>query len=127
MEAFLEGARHWTTTVLVWIGFGTVVGLIARALMPGRDQGGTLATLLMGIAGTIVGMGTIAYFWDGHRATPVSFVGFAAGIGGSFLLLFCHRVLQGAFFSQPTTASTTSVVLATPKHHQRSALVIQQK
>jgi uncharacterized membrane protein YeaQ/YmgE (transglycosylase-associated protein family) len=123
MEAFLEGARQWSNTVLVWIGFGTVVGLIAKALMPGRDQGGAVATLLIGIAGTIVGMGAIAYFWDGHRATPVSLLGFVAAVGGSFLLLFCHRMLQGAFFREEGTGP----VVPHPKRRRRPAVVIHQK
>ncbi len=40
--------------VLVWIGFGTVVGLLAKGIMPGRDPGGAIATVLMGIGGTIL-------------------------------------------------------------------------
>ncbi len=103
MEAFIANAQQWANTILVWIGFGTVVGLIAKAIMPGRDQGGALATLLMGIGGAVVGMGTIAYFWDGHRATPVSLLGFVAAIAGSFLLLLCHRVLQGSLFREDGT------------------------
>ena len=65
MSAFTEGAQLWANTVLMWIGFGTVVGLAAKAIMPGRDQSGALATLLMGIGGSLVGMGLLAFFWNG--------------------------------------------------------------
>ena len=35
----------WIDHVLTWVGFGTVVGLLAKAIMPGRDPGGAVATL----------------------------------------------------------------------------------
>jgi len=35
-----------------WVGFGTIVGLMAKAIMPGRDPGGAVATLSMGVGGT---------------------------------------------------------------------------
>jgi uncharacterized membrane protein YeaQ/YmgE (transglycosylase-associated protein family) len=103
MASFLDLVQQWTNTVLIWIGFGTVVGLIAKALMPGRDQSGALVTLLMGIGGTVVGLGTLAYFWEGHRTTPVSLLGFVAALAGAFLLLFFHRLLQGSFFRKEKT------------------------
>jgi uncharacterized membrane protein YeaQ/YmgE (transglycosylase-associated protein family) len=44
----LQDAAH---EVLMWVGFGTLVGLAAKAIMPGRDPGGALGTMLMGIVG----------------------------------------------------------------------------
>ncbi len=122
MDAVLEGARHWANTMLVWIGFGTVVGLIARALLPGKgDQGGTLATLVMGIVGSVIGMGALAYFWHGHRATPVSLLGFVAATAGASLLLFCHRMLQGSLFrDQPARP-------AAPVHHRRAVAAVRER
>ncbi len=93
-----EVVHHWANDILVWIGFGTVVGLVARALMPGRDQGGAVTTLLMGIGGTVIGSGTLMFFWEGHRVTPVSPAGFLVATCGAFILLFFHRLLGGYFF-----------------------------
>lgn len=121
MAAFLEAAQHWANTVLIWIGFGTVVGLTAKAIMPGRDQGGTLATLFMGIGGTFVGLGTLAYIRDGHRVTPVSFFGFLAAIGGAFVLLFFHRMLQGSFFKEAGTG------LATQRRRRKAEVVVREE
>ena len=45
---FADTLKHWCELMLVWIGFGTVTGLAAKALMPGRDPGGSIATLVMG-------------------------------------------------------------------------------
>jgi len=124
MEAFLESSRQWTHTVLMWIGFGTVVGLFAKAIMPGRDQGGAIATLLMGIGGAIVGLGTIAYFWGGQHATPISMLGFVAAVGGAFLLLLCHRMLQGSFFREEGTGP---IIPSAARRRHRSTVVVEEK
>jgi uncharacterized membrane protein YeaQ/YmgE (transglycosylase-associated protein family) len=41
--------------ILGWIVFGLVVGIIAKLLMPGRDPGGIIVTILLGIVGAVVG------------------------------------------------------------------------
>ncbi len=47
-------------SVIGWIVFGLVAGLIARAIHPGNDDMGTLSTIMLGIVGSLVG-GGIAY------------------------------------------------------------------
>ena len=84
--------------LLVWVGFGTLVGLLAKAIMPGRDPGGAIATLMMGIGGSVIGCGTLMFFWDGNRVTPISPLGFLVATGGAFILLFFYRLLSGYFF-----------------------------
>ena len=96
-----ELARQWTNDILVWIGFGTLVGLLAKAIMPGRDPGGAVATLLMGIGGCVIGCGTLSYFWQGGaRVTPISPLGFLVATAGAFILLFFYRLLGGRFFQE---------------------------
>ncbi|HEV3260394.1 MAG TPA: hypothetical protein VG013_26295 [Gemmataceae bacterium] len=99
-------AHQWANDILLWIGFGTLVGLAAKAVMPGRDAGGTVATLLMGIGGTVIGSGLLAFFGSGRRVTPLSPVGFLVATGGAFLLLFFHRLLSGSFFQESGTGRT---------------------
>lgn len=84
--------------VLVWIGFGTVVGLLAKAIMPGRDPGGPIATVAMGVGGTVIGCGLVSYFLEGSVVTPISPAGFAIGTAGSFLILTFYRLLAGYWF-----------------------------
>jgi uncharacterized membrane protein YeaQ/YmgE (transglycosylase-associated protein family) len=107
--------RHWANDLLVWVGFGTVVGLLAKAIMPGRDQGGALATLLMGVGGPVVGCGTLMYFWEGKRVTPLSLLGFLAATVGAFALLFFHRLLNGAFFREEGTGLPRRTWLPRPR------------
>ncbi|MBS0209241.1 MAG: GlsB/YeaQ/YmgE family stress response membrane protein [Planctomycetes bacterium] len=89
--------QHILSDVLIWIGFGTVVGLVAKAIMPGRDPGGAIATLMMGIGGSVIGSGLLSYCWNGHRVTPISPIGFVVATAGAFVLLFFYRLLSGRF------------------------------
>lgn len=87
--------QHWANDILVWIGFGTLVGLLAKGIMPGRDPGGTVATLTMGIGGTMIGCGLVSYFLAGPRVTPISPLGFFVGTAGAFVILGFYRLLSG--------------------------------
>merc|ERR1711964_467038 len=69
-------ANQWCEILLIWVGFGTLTGLSAKAIMPGRDPGGAVATLGMGISGTLVGMGILTYFYNGEPLSPISPIGF---------------------------------------------------
>jgi uncharacterized membrane protein YeaQ/YmgE (transglycosylase-associated protein family) len=91
-------AQQLANDILVWVGFGTLVGLLAKAIMPGRDPGGAVATLVMGIVGTMMGCGIVSFFWAEGRVTPISWLGFVVGTGGSLLLLIVYRLLAGYWF-----------------------------
>jgi uncharacterized membrane protein YeaQ/YmgE (transglycosylase-associated protein family) len=95
-----ETAHQLANDILVWIGFGTLVGLMAKAVMPGRDPGGAVATLMMGIGGTIIGCSVTTYIANGGRVTPISPLGFAVATLGAFVLLFFYRLLGGRFFHE---------------------------
>src|SRR5918999_3527939 len=92
---FQQVFQQWANDILVWIGFGTLVGLLAKAIMPGRDPGGPVATLLMGIGGTVIGCGLVSYFYEGQRVTPISPLGLAVATGGAFVILSFYRLLAG--------------------------------
>ncbi len=94
--------RLWAHDVYLWTGFGTIVGLLARLLMPGKDRAGVLTTILVGIAGGIIGSALLAYFWEGYRVTPLSPVGFGVAFAGAFLLLLFHRLIGGYAFPRDT-------------------------
>jgi uncharacterized membrane protein YeaQ/YmgE (transglycosylase-associated protein family) len=90
-------ARH----VLEWVGFGTLVGLLAKAIMPGKDPGGAIATLAMGIGGTVIGCGVLSYFSQGKTlVTPISAAGFCVATGGAFVILFFYKLLGGYYFRE---------------------------
>ena len=78
--------------ILSWIGFGLVVGIIAKLLMPGRDPGGFIVTILLGIAGALLGgfIGKAMGFYG-----PNESAGWLMSIGGAILLLVIYRVAVG--------------------------------
>ena len=86
--------------VFMWIGFGTVVGLAAKAIMPGRDPGGSVATLIMGLIGTVIGCALLKYFCPDINVSPISVLGFCVGTGGAFVLLSTYKILGGYWFSE---------------------------
>jgi uncharacterized membrane protein YeaQ/YmgE (transglycosylase-associated protein family) len=94
----LENLQYAANLFFVWIGFGTVVGLMAKAIMPGPDPGGAVATMAMGVVGTVIGCGIVSYFFEGHAVTPISPTGFAIGTAGAFIILFFYRLLAGYWF-----------------------------
>ena len=84
-----QSAEAWQLLlefILQWIGFGTCTGLLAKALMPGRDPGGAIATLLMGIVGVIIGSGVYMMIF-GERIKPITPYGLLCGTLGAFILL----------------------------------------
>jgi uncharacterized membrane protein YeaQ/YmgE (transglycosylase-associated protein family) len=76
--------------ILAWILFGLVVGVIAKLLMPGRDPGGFIVTILLGIAGALVGgfLGrAMGLYQEGEAA------GWIMSILGAILLLVLYRLV----------------------------------
>lgn len=96
----VETVQQLANQLLVWVGFGTLTGLLAKAIMPGKDPGGAVATLAMGIAGTVIGCGVLSFVWRGHLVSPISPLGFCVATGGAFLLLFFYKLLGGYYFEE---------------------------
>lgn len=105
LMAILEQAAH---EILVWVGFGTLVGLSAKGLMPGRDPGGAVGTMLMGIVGSLIGCGVLLLFNTSYRVTPVSPLGFCAGTAGAFLLLLFYRLLSNSYIVEAVDGNVSN-------------------
>ena len=76
--------------ILMWILFGLVVGVIAKLLMPGRDPGGFIVTILLGIAGALVGgfVGRAMGLYTENEGA-----GFFMSILGAIVLLALYRMM----------------------------------
>ena len=96
----VEVLRSSVNELLRWVGFGTLTGLAAKAIMPGRDPGGAVATMLTGIGGSVIGCGTVLFFWRDATVDPISVKGFFAAVFGAFTLLFFYRLLAGSFIRE---------------------------
>jgi len=118
-------AQRWVNDVLVWIGFGTLVGLLAKAIMPGRDPGGAVATIMMGILGSIIGCGTLLFFGAGTRVTPISPIGLLVATTGAFVLLSFYRVMAGQWFRDAARPTLRRRVRA-PKYAEVEQVVYEE-
>src|SRR5213080_22859 len=77
--------------IIGWLLFGLIVGAIAKFLMPGRDPGGWIVTILLGIAGSFVG-GFLASTLMGRQEQTAGWIG---SIIGAIALLFIYRLIVG--------------------------------
>lgn len=78
--------------ILGWILFGLVVGALAKLVMPGRDPGGIIVTMLLGIAGAVLGgfLGrAMGLYTTGEPA------GFISSFIGAVVLLALYRMMVG--------------------------------
>jgi len=76
--------------LLSWIIMGLIVGALAKFLMPGRDPGGLIITILLGIAGAFVG-GFLASALGLGTVTGFNLGSILIATGGAILLLFFYR------------------------------------
>jgi len=84
-------AQHWLNAVLIWIGFGTLAGLLALIVLPVRRPNGPVAALLLGVCGSMVGLSGLSFAAGGRDLNPISPLGFLAATAGAFLLLLLYR------------------------------------
>ena len=75
-----------------WIVIGALAGIIAKAIMPGRDPGGCIVTILLGIAGALVA-GFLGNALGWYRAGQGA--GFIAAVIGAIIILFVYRLIAG--------------------------------
>ena len=87
--------------IIGWIVFGLIAGIIAKAIMPGRDPGGAIVTILLGIAGSIVGgfIGRALFGYgrstSGDISEPGTIMSMVFAIIGAIVLLAGYRLLRG--------------------------------
>ena len=77
-----------------WILLGLIAGTFARVLHPGRDPGGCIITILLGIGGALVG-GYIGTMLGWGRVTGFDLRSLALAVIGALILLIARRMLFG--------------------------------
>ena len=79
---------------LLWIVLGLVCGILAKVLLPGRDPGGLLVTILIGMAGAMLG-GWISTQLGFGSVTGFNLSSVIIATGGALVLLIAYRVIRG--------------------------------
>lgn len=78
--------------IIPWIVIGGIAGAIAKLLMPGRDPGGCIITIILGIAGALLA-NWLAHLT--HLVGPDWRAGFVAAVVGAFIILLIYRLIVG--------------------------------
>jgi uncharacterized membrane protein YeaQ/YmgE (transglycosylase-associated protein family) len=79
--------------ILSWILLGLVAGALAKFIMPGKDPGGLIVTILIGIAGAVVG-GFLGSFIGLGAVESFDIGGIFIATVGAIVLLFIYRLLR---------------------------------
>jgi uncharacterized membrane protein YeaQ/YmgE (transglycosylase-associated protein family) len=76
--------------ILLWIVFGLVVGIVAKLIMPGRDPGGIIITIVLGVVGALLGgwVGRVLGFYREGEAA-----GFIMAVVGAIIVLAIYRMV----------------------------------
>jgi len=90
--------------ILWMVLIGLVAGALAKLVMPGKDPGGIIVTILLGIAGSVVAglIGRAVGWYD----TPTEGPGIIASIVGAVLLLGIYRLFVGRYGSNRNVLAT---------------------
>ena len=79
--------------ILSWIVMGLIVGVLAKWIMPGKDPGGFIVTILIGIAGAFVG-GFLGSMFGIGQVSGFNLVSIGLAVGGALVLLIAYRAIS---------------------------------
>jgi len=80
--------------ILAWIVFGLIAGVIAKFIMPGRDGGGFILTIILGIVGAVVGGWLATFFGIGGDVTGFNLGSFMVAVVGAIVVLAIYRLVR---------------------------------
>jgi uncharacterized membrane protein YeaQ/YmgE (transglycosylase-associated protein family) len=80
--------------IIAWIVFGLIAGIVAKIIMPGKDPGGFILTIIIGIAGALVG-GWISTLFGLGDISGFDIRSFIIAVLGALLLLFIYHRVRG--------------------------------
>ncbi len=79
--------------IIVWVVFGLIAGAVAKLIMPGKDPGGVIVTILLGIAGAVVG-GLVATLLGFGSVSGFNLPSLIVAVVGALILLIGYRLLK---------------------------------
>lgn len=82
-------------SIIAWIVVGLIAGWLAKLVVPGREPGGFLATLAIGVVGAILGGWIWNIVFDAAGATGINFGSILVAFIGSVVLLLLYHAVTG--------------------------------
>jgi len=82
--------------ILAWVVLGLLAGSVAKFLMPGRDPGGCVVTIVIGVIGALIGgfVGRSFFNFDLTRGEVINWHNFGIATAGSIVFLLIYRLLN---------------------------------
>lgn len=81
--------------ILSWIIVGLIAGALAKFIMPGKDPGGILVTMLIGVVGALIGGFVVGLFLPGDLISGINITTILVATLGAFILLAIYRWFVG--------------------------------
>ena len=81
--------------ILSWIVVGLIAGVLAKWIMPGKDPGGIVITVVLGVVGAIVGGFLVGLVMPGDAITGINITTIVVATLGAILLLVIYRLIVG--------------------------------
>ena len=81
--------------IISWLVFGLVAGVVAKLLMPGRDPGGCIITMLLGVAGAFVGGFVFERLTGRPDVIRFDLGSLVVAVVGAFIVLLIYRLIVG--------------------------------
>ncbi|WP_019855761.1 GlsB/YeaQ/YmgE family stress response membrane protein [Actinopolyspora mortivallis] len=79
--------------ILSWILFGLIAGAVAKLILPGKDPGGIIVTILIGVVGGLLGGWISTTVFDGAGVSGFNLASFLWAVVGSLILLVLYRLV----------------------------------
>ena len=86
-------AQHWFNAVLIWVGFGTMAGLLAKTLMPAREPSSAVLIITLGIIGSVLGPLGLGHLLGQELTHPLSPLGLVSSAAGALILMVLYRLI----------------------------------
>lgn len=107
--ALSPAAQHWINVVLIWVGFGTLaglVGLLGTIAFSLRCPVGPFWVVGLGIVGSTLGLLGLSWLMPHQPVNPISPLGFLAAALGAFVLLILYRISSAVVNKNAETPKT---------------------
>ncbi len=95
-------AQQWVAVLLIWIGLGTLASLVARLVLPSRHPTGPVATVVLGIVGSAVGLAGLSLWLGTAEFNPITPAGFLAACAGAVSLLAPYGIYRAWVGKDPS-------------------------
>ena len=91
---FAQQAQDLVNVVLIWVGFGTLAGLVAKVVLPLREPSGAMTPLLLGALGSVIGLLILSFLLNQSQLNPISPLGLLAAAVSAFGLLILYSIVN---------------------------------